>query len=1180
MNFKLVCIEVFAMLAAYLVFSLSFASATNVKIYYNGAYQSSAQYTPQNSISKSVTIDSGSVIINVTNATADVSVEKVYVYKCRGLTPGACISGIPEASNGTFGGVYPWSSVSDGTGGYPQKANFLILAKVISSGKAFWTGFWQTVERSDASTYTPYESQIGEMQVHAKTIDNVAQIRSFIIGNRMIPFNPQWVAKVVFPAANGIYLIKAGLDGIEGPQLTANESSQNQLTGIDQDYVFALLNTSDALFSPVTLRLNPNYNCGNGNCESGLGETQANCCLDCACQAGYYCDINSGCRQTSGISLSLFGTPQTAVTNCNQQHTLNISVRINNPPSGTGITSTRYRLGSSPEQASSCAGGSQTGYVFACPVVVPAVANCDAGSYNVGPNYINFSITYANGSSTASKYIAASFPNIAIGSYECGNHNCESSLGESPSLCCYDCGCASGYCDLVSPPDGSCRTDPANSNLQVSGVAPPGFYTHSPGDSVTFLAQVTNSPATLSVTGQACSLGCARSDGQACSAGCSASCSDVGFGSGTYNSSCAMSFTIPAYDSLKGYSLFPVMNLSVSYSNGSLGTVQKILSSSFSTINIGGHWCGDKKCDPDETSGTCCYDCGCAAGYCDTQNIQYRSEGDSCRENPQIEIDHITSASFSDTYEQHSINITGHTDTKPSGISLVPSCTFGSANSGVPCYVTCEAVNGSQAYSILCRVIVPSMDYNSSSFFNPATKRILLGQNSLNIGYSYNNGSSRANQESSFEIPDIVINVVPKCGNRACEKEAGESKATCCPDCSCGSGYFCYTGKSLNGECLPNSAISMRIREVQPNPVNCTIFELGKKCAFTESAKAYLEVMNPPSDLEMLSSYYRILYAGKYTNYTVISCYRVESQEGNYSCAFSLEPDAGKISPGTEDHMLELKMSFSYTSNGALKVLNASDTFSFSVNRVYSEAVASCARQQESMDKKIKALESDKTLYTVLAAVFFLLSAFFWVIYIACHAKGVTAATCAPYKTYAIIAGIVGGCGLAFVLNRLSSIDSQIRQLQAQKQSLCAASSFGVLSSAASSSGSMIYTIGQLYGGATCAMGVIGAVGGLSFGAASTVAQTSSYTVIAVDSSTGAVSSVTLSGTAGNFITYAGASAAQIAASSGYTIIPNAVAIIGPSTAAGATALSSTSLVGLILPAAISTVSKISEKSN
>lgn len=1083
MNCKLICIEVFAILTAYLVFSISFASATNVKIYYNGAYQSSVQYTSQSSVSKSVTVEDGSVKINITNATGDISIEKVYVYKCRGLAPGACISGTPETTNGTFGGMYAWNSVADKTVGYPQKANFLILVKARISTKTFWTGFWQRIERSDESTYTPYESQISEMQVHAKTIDNVASIRNYITGNRMVPFNPDWVSKVVFSAASGLYLIKAGLEGIEGPQFTVNESSQNQLTGMDQDYGFAFPNMTDGPFSPMTLRLNPGYNCGNGNCESSLGETQANCCLDCTCQAGYYCDINNGCKQVSGIALSLYGTPQTAVSNCNQQHILNISVRISNPPSGMSITSTSYKLGSGPYQTTACAGGSQTGYIFSCPVTVPSVPNCDAGNYNVGPNYINFSITYANGTNTASKSIATSFPNIAIGSYECGNRNCESSLGESPSMCCYDCGCASGYCDFLSPSNGSCRTDPANSDLAVSGMAPSRFYTHSPGDSVSFLAQVTNSPVTLSVTGQVCSLGCARSDSQQCSASCSVSCSKTSSTSTAYNSTCAMEFTVRAYDSLKGYSLFPILNLSVRYTNGSHNTIQKVLSNSFSTINIGAHWCGDKVCDPDETPGTCCYDCGCqGTQYCNTQNIQYRSNADSCQAKPVAEIDETTATFFTDTYEQHAINISGHINPKPSGASLVPSCILGGPNSGVSCYVTCEAENNPQAYEFICHVTVPSIDYNASDFFNPASKKVVFEQSGLNITFSYNNGSARAMDSLSFEIPDVTINVVPKCGNEKCEKTAGESKATCCIDCVCGSGYFCYTGKNPNGECISNSAIDMRIREVQPNPVNCTIFEQGKECAFTQSAKVYPAVMNPPPDLDIISSYYRILYSGKYTNSTSLNCYKVQDQQGNYSCAFTLEPAANKTTEGSENRTIELKVSFAYTSNGALKVLNASDTFNFTVKRVYSEAVASCVKQQESIDKKLKDLESDKSLYTILAVIFFILTVLFWVLYFtSCSNK------CQEtWMTYAMIAGAIAGCALTFVLSKLSSIDSEIQKLQQQSVAICGASNFNELSSATSSGGSLLYTIGQLYGGATCAIGVMGAVGG-SFGTTNSV---------------------------------------------------------------------------------------------
>ncbi|MEM7815651.1 MAG: hypothetical protein QXN71_00855, partial [Candidatus Aenigmatarchaeota archaeon] len=529
MNCKLMALEVFAIFTSYLVFSIAFVSATNVKIYYNGIYQSpSVNYNPQSFISKDISIDpvSLNVRINIKNASS-VQLGKIYVYKCRGLSPGLCVSGIqPEIAEGSFDSTYSWAALSDRTSGYPQNANILVFASVDGS-VPFWTGFFYRIERTSSGNFVPYEYNADEIEVHAKDLSDVSLIRSFISSSKSIPINPNWVAKIVFPVAEGLYIIKTTFSGIQSYQFSASEISQNQISGMDTDYGFVFANSSGSIFNPVTIYLNPDYICGNSNCETEKGETQANCCLDCSCQAGYYCDTTAGCKQISGITLSLYGTQQTKVSNCYQQHTINITVRINNPPTGMSVTSTVYKLGTNPFIQTQCSGGQQTGYIFSCPVIVPAVPNCNEGTYRVGPNFINFSITYPDGKSQKTKVLSVQFPDITIGSFSCGNLLCEESLGETQSNCCYDCGCPSGYCnaDQINPIKGSCETDPTNANLNVVGLFPSNFYTHRSGDSVSFLAQISNAPVTISKFYPSCSISCSRNDGQPCSSSCSVSCS-------------------------------------------------------------------------------------------------------------------------------------------------------------------------------------------------------------------------------------------------------------------------------------------------------------------------------------------------------------------------------------------------------------------------------------------------------------------------------------------------------------------------------------------------------------------------------------------------------------------------------------------------------------------------------
>ena len=343
----------------------------------------------------------------------------------------------------------------------------------------------------------------------------------------------------------------------------------------------------------------------------------------------------------------------------------------------------------------------------------------------------------------------------------------------------------------------------------------------------------------------------------------------------------------------------------------------------------------------------------------------------------------------------------------------------------------------------------------------------------------------------SFAIPETVINVIPRCGNDICESGVGETAKTCCRDCECGKDknygkdYFCYQGKNPNGECLSISKIDMRIQSIEPDPMKCTILELGGKCVFTQSLRVYPLVLNPPSDLEIIDSYYRIGNSG---NYTPLSCYKITGDEGNYSCSLAMEsiPDS---SLGKETRGIDLKMSMGYTLNGILMTPNLSDQKSFTVSREYSGAVASCLQQQESIDKKLAKLESDRTIYMALAVLFFIISLYFWYTLYncvhACKATGYAVLPCIAscklqFEPPALIAGIIGGCGLSFVLSRLSSIESQMKQLQAQKESICSSSSFGGLSGATTGMGNILYMIGQIYGGVVCMMAVMGAIGGLA----------------------------------------------------------------------------------------------------
>jgi hypothetical protein len=243
--------------------------------------------------------------------------------------------------------------------------------------------------------------------------------------------------------------------------------------------------------------------------------------------------------------------------------------------------------------------------------------------------------------------------------------------------------------------------------------------------------------------------------------------------------------------------------------------------------------------------------------------------------------------------------------------------------------------------------------------------------------------------------------------------------------------------------------------------------------------RVYPVILNPPSDLEIMDAYYRVNSGGVYTNFTSLNCYKTGEGGGNYSCAFSPEKSI-QTTPGDETRTIELKMSLAYTIDGALVVKNVSDNSTFTVKRAYSEAVSGCLQQQASLDKKIKKLKSDKTLYTVLAVILLIVAVIFWILYIICYI-GCSTSNCQAlcynsYVPYAKVATAIGACALTFVLSKLESIDSKMKQLQSQKQSICVAEGFGALSGATSSSGSTIYSLGKIVSSVVCAMAVSGSI--------------------------------------------------------------------------------------------------------
>ncbi len=1076
----------FAIVGTYLIMSVPFVNAININILHGG-FSESAVLDPGKYVIKEYTIEHdefwSSVDINIelNNGTSE-QIQKVYIYKCRGMNPEECIkTSSYDSFSGNFNQTYNWDDIADQTAYYPQKANLLYLVKLSNNYGPKWLGFWDQIKRSERTfpgTYL-YSYSLNSMDVYAKNINFFQPIKTFIQERTMVPFNSSWVERVVLSGMNFLYEIKTN----EPPSFATENHSSNQISSpIDRSYSFVFSNTSTETFNPVTLNINPSYICGNGDCETDLGETQSNCCYDCGCPGNFYCENSVTCKSLNGIVLSLAVPPATVINNCNVDHELEVIVQINNPPAGVDITDMAYYLNTT-NYALTCSGGPGTNYVYACPITVPADPGCGEGEYVLGPNSIVFDILFPDGPETRTKSISVGFPDITLGSWSCGENGCETDLGETQSNCCYDCGCPRGqYCDIVNQANtGRCKADISDANLDIMDVNPTHLYAHDPaGDSVNFIARVTNSPSILSAD-PSCSIDC-EYDGSPCTSSCTLRCTEEESSDpDIYNSSCAMNFSISGYDPLLNYNLYPKFNYSLRYMNGSI-VANKILSKNIPTITIGAHWCGDMNCGPDEDSVSCCYDCGCSVGqYCDTQDASSPTNGDSCRQLDSISITvgNIPQTSFTDSRRYHKANVSLYVYNKPSGFIVNTDCDLAGGN--ITCTAPCfeQTSTDPSIYNATCQITIPPMDYSTSPYYNSVTNKMTLTQNSLNISLEFNNGPIKTIKNFIEGFGDIQITPIPQCGDGYCESNLGESVNNCCVDCPCrdvyGSGHFCYTGTNVNGDCVATSNVQLEITGFDPDPVNCTIFEFGDECRFVESVDLSAHIVNAASDMEILGSYYT--YNGE--DYDLYCFATPSNQTEYYTCSITI-PEPEETDEGEIEKEVGLTFIIKYSDGFETITQNISAASTLKIQKVKSEELRTCEEERAGLDSKISGLEKDKRTVETIISVFIALAAGLWV---AC------ALGCGWCCKVALWLGCAAACLASILLPQIEKIKNEVSSLKAQRDKMCRSSNYRDFKSGVDGSFGMGGTLVSLILGIVCVVCLFQAVSGMSGGKEAATAE-------------------------------------------------------------------------------------------
>jgi hypothetical protein len=823
MNWKNLTLEIGAILACYLVITIPLASATSVNIIFNGQVMNTVEYDPSNIVNQEITYVKDPRDINwarirvaiiLNSASLAHTITRVYLYKCKSLSPVGCMQKTPEVFDNYVDTEIAWDDIAQSTGTtkYPQEGNLLFLVKLEDpDGFTSWIGIWNTIKRPGRKEFLFFRYELSDLDIYAKSQNLVGPIATYIQNFNTIPF--RWLTKASFEDAISISAIGGDDSELDTspPTLQTAQPSGNDITVINKENYFVFPKTSSGIAYPITLEQNPDFQCGDGKCESNLGETEDTCCFDCSCPSGFYCDAPSAspedgvCKNEGLINLDVVGTPSADVTDCSQSFEVGITARINNVPASLDekvnaiikVINTPY----STQCTKSGAG------LYDCTFSMRSTVGCNEVTKQVGPNELKLTVTYNDGINKITRDLTESFPTISIN---------------------YDCICQNDYyCDTGTE---TCEVE----DSITLGIIELTDYLDSyiPGDTIKLKAKINNPPTGTVLESTRVNFTLSQSDIFPGTANCAGPTIDD---DGGYVYDCSIQFNIKAYDEAKNYKLFPNnLEFDIHYNDGP-DIATKTLSRQFGPISIPSQNCGNNVCNADENSNNCCQDCGCegANEYCDVVN--------GCTNLDDVTLSAVVSPKeLEDCKTSHEVKVQATVDNAPFGIKLdYTSVAVG--GQPVPWRFECTSQIGGV---FNCLLEVPPVEGCELPFYT-------VGPNELSFTISFPEGDEEHNSrtlELSTTFDNILITPIPHIDG-VCEEGLGENGETACLDCPCeedaafGDGYYCDAGPATpKGTCLPRNNISL----VVESPTSPAWFDT---CEEYNTLNVVMHVANQPNDM-------------------------------------------------------------------------------------------------------------------------------------------------------------------------------------------------------------------------------------------------------------------------------------------------------------------------------------------
>ncbi len=401
-------------------------------------------------------------------------------------------------------------------------------------------------------------------------------------------------------------------------------------------------------FPDITIN---SFTCGNDIYEPELGETPNNCCYDAGCPFNQYCDISNEDRNNQdnrdrGSCEPLLRDVDLTIRNPHPLHfpahddiygdTVSFMAEIFNPPQSISITNTICSIDdASCTLSCSDADSDPDIYNMTCDLTFIIDDYETSQSYLLRPD-INISVRYNNASGSINAVLRPNTFTISITESYCGDGY--PGPGETQDNCCYDVPCDTDeYCDIVDTSNtssGTCREDNVAFAIDSTNPTQLTVYTikeQEIDDSGVVIDVMVTEYLTINVISHINNIPEGRTSLETfCDFGTEdiecfvdEPCGGELIGSDTLNLTCDITIPKIKYRELgsdyynsqnKQITLNTnTFNLNITFNNGS-GQIERSLSDSFDPIIINLiAGCGNDECEAylDESVNTCCFDCPC-----------------------------------------------------------------------------------------------------------------------------------------------------------------------------------------------------------------------------------------------------------------------------------------------------------------------------------------------------------------------------------------------------------------------------------------------------------------------------------------------------------------------------------------------------------------------------------------